>query len=121
MLIISKPTKFGADGFAVRGQCSHDAPGWQLRWFYEGEASIIWEGAFQTCRYLQDACRQAKSLSEARRLISEYLASDMRNIMQTLPTDVYSSINLTDPFIEPAEHKDAKNLTRKKKKKKRRL
>ncbi|MCC8166005.1 MAG: hypothetical protein LIQ31_07610, partial [Planctomycetes bacterium] len=60
MLTISKPTVFSADGLAARGQCNHDSPGWQLRWFdRETPPVMVWQGAFKTCRHLQMNCAGA--------------------------------------------------------------
>ncbi len=90
MLIISKPTQFGHDGLAVRGQCSHDSPGWQLRWFERGEAiPVIWQGAFKTCRHLQSECSDAESAEEASRMVDDLLNSNAFNHFSSMPTDIY--------------------------------
>ena len=90
MLIISKPTRFSPDGFASRGQCSLDSPGWQLRWFERGELlDVIWQGAFKTCRHLQTECVGAASLAEAKEKAAELLKANSLARFASMPTDTY--------------------------------
>ncbi|MDR1520254.1 MAG: hypothetical protein LBU23_08970, partial [Planctomycetota bacterium] len=88
MLTIGKPAQFGPDGMALRGQCSHESPGWQLCWFDRGTPPTpIWQGAYKTCRRLQASCRDAKTLEEARQTAQAILTAPARGANQ--PTDVY--------------------------------
>lgn len=90
MLTISKPTLFGADGLAVRGQGNHDSPGWQLRWFdRQTSAAMIWQGAFKTCRHLQTNCVGANNLDEAKKMVEELLNAESFTQFASQPTDLY--------------------------------
>ncbi|MDR0361877.1 MAG: hypothetical protein LBJ46_04215 [Planctomycetota bacterium] len=90
MLTISKPTLFAPDGFAVRGQCNPDSPGWQLRWFHRGDPpTVVWQGAFKTCRHLQFACSSAATCAEAEREVAKLLKSDSFTHFASMPTDIY--------------------------------
>lgn len=94
MLTISKPTLFSPDGLAARGQCNHDSPGWQLRWFdRETPAVMIWQGAFKTCRHLQSSCAKAGGLEEARKMVEELLNTSNFTQFASQPTDAYPSPN----------------------------
>ena len=96
MLTISKPTLFAPDGFALRGQCNQDSPGWQLRWFAEGQPlAVVWQGSFKTCRHLQFACVDAATLAEVEEKVAQLLKSDSFTHFSSLPTDIY-----------PAAHED---------------
>lgn len=90
MLIISKPTQFSADGFAIRGQCSHDSPGWQLRWFERGKPlTVVWQGAFKTCRHLQTECADAASAEAASVMVADLLKANSFTHFTSMPTDIY--------------------------------
>ncbi|MDR1611229.1 MAG: hypothetical protein LBT97_00430 [Planctomycetota bacterium] len=90
MLTIGKPTLFALDGFAVRGQCNPDSPGWRLRWFGGGDPlTVVWQGAFKTCRHLQLACAAAASCAEAEREVARLLKADSFNHFASMPTDTY--------------------------------
>ncbi len=97
MLTISKPTAFSADGLAARGQCNHDSPGWQLRWFAKGEETVtVWQGAFKTCRHLQMNSTAAATLEEARKLVEELLSTNSPAQFASRPTDAYPSAPRVD-------------------------
>ncbi len=97
MLTISKPTIFSPDGLAARGQCNHDSPGWQLRWFAKGEgATAIWMGAFKTCRHLQMNCASAANLDDARKMVEDLLSSNSPGQFNSRPTDAYPSAPRVD-------------------------
>ena len=92
MLTISKPTLFTPDGLAARGQCNHDSPGWQLRWFDARTPPVlIWQGAFKTCRHLQNTCAAASSLEEVRKVADELLNAGSFTHFASQPTDAYPS------------------------------
>lgn len=101
MLIISKPTQFGPDGFAVRGQCQPDSPGWQLRWFERGKPlTVVWRGAFKTCRHLQNECGDAETAEEAGVMVEELLQSNAFTHYSSMPTDIYPAAR-GDGFPSP--------------------
>lgn len=118
MLIISKPTQFGPDGFAARGQCNPDSPGWQLRWFQRGDPlTVIWQGAFKTCRHLQTECAAAASAEEAVKMVEELLSSNAFTHFSSMPTDIYPAARGDDvPADTPATRLIAGGGGRKKKK-----
>ncbi len=90
MLTISKPTLFGPDGLAARGQCNPDSPGWQLRWF--GGVSppvVVWQGAYKTCRHLQASCAGVETLDAAQRMVEELLNANSFAKVASQPTDAY--------------------------------
>lgn len=90
MLTISKPTLFGPDGLAARGQCNPDSPGWQLRWFDgESPAVPVWQGAYKTCRHLQANCQGAATLDEVKRMVEELLNANAFAKIASQPTDAY--------------------------------
>ena len=92
MLTISKPTLFSPDGLAARGQCNHDSPGWQLRWFDRKTPPVlIWQGAFKTCRHLQMNCVSATSLDQVRKMVEELLNANSFVHFASQPTDAYPS------------------------------
>lgn len=120
MLIISKPTLFAPDGFAVRGQCSHDSPGWQLRWFERGEPlSVIWQGAFKTCRHLQNECDDAETFGEAVAMVEELLKSNSFTHFASMPTDIYPAARGDEPAPE-LQSEPAKSANPKKRRKRKR-
>ncbi|MDR1535686.1 MAG: hypothetical protein LBU64_11440 [Planctomycetota bacterium] len=112
MLTVSKPTQFNPDGMAVRGQCNHDSPGWQLIWFtVREEPTPIWEGSYKTCRRLQTGCREAGNMEEARRMLRHILDSPSQAI-NNQPTDAYPAptdlIRELDPSEFPLRQKKKK-------------
>ncbi len=118
MLTISKPTVFSADGLAARGQCNHDSPGWQLRWFdRETPPVMVWQGAFKTCRHLQMNCAGATTLDEAKKHIDELLATNSLAQFTSQPTDAYPTTQKVDKsgVQGPGQSHQAKKKRRKKK------
>lgn len=114
MLTISKPTLFSADGLAARGQCNHDSPGWQLRWFdRETPPVMIWQGAFKTCRHLQTSCASAASLEEVKKMVEELLNASTFTNFTSQPTDAYPS-----PARSEKSGRDGDGPKKKRKKKK---
>ena len=112
MLTISKPTIFGPDGLAARGQCNQDSPGWQLRWFDRQQPpTLVWQGAFKTCRHLQSSCAAATSFDEAKKMVDDLLSTDAFTHFTTKATDLYPAAK-----EEPTQSAGA---ARKKKKKRR--
>lgn len=104
MLTISKPTVFSADGLAARGQCNHDSPGWQLRWFDSQTPPVmVWQGAFKTCRHLQMSCINATSLEEVRTLVGELLNANAFGHIASQPTDAYPSPTRTQDLTRDGE------------------
>ncbi len=123
MLIISKPTQFGPDGFAVRGQCQADSPGWQLRWFERGEPlTVVWRGAFKTCRHLQNECGDAETAEEAAAMVEELLQSNAFTHYSNMPTDIYPAARGDDlpPGMTLERSPGLASQPRKKRKRKRR-
>lgn len=97
MLTISKPTLFSPDGLAARGQCNHDSPGWQLRWFdRQTPPVLIWQGAFKTCRHLQSGCSSAASLEEVQKMVVELLNANSFAQFASQPTDAYPTPDRED-------------------------
>ncbi len=121
VLIISKPTVFAPDGFAVRGQCSPDSPGWQLRWFNRGDAlTVIWQGAFKTCRHLQTECVDAQTADEAKKMVDELLKSNAFTRFNSMPTDIYPAARSGEAAIGGAyegEHKTGRANKKRRKRK----
>ena len=98
MLIISKSTQFSPDGLAVRGQCNPDSPGWQLRWFEKGEPlTVVWQGAFKTCRQLQVECANAASAEAASAMIAKSLDSGSFVRSVSTATDIYPAARNETP------------------------
>ena len=96
MLTISKPTVFSPDGLATRGQCNHDSPGWQLRWFDRKTPPVmVWQGAYKTCRHLQSSCSSASTLEEAKKMVEELLNANITHFASQ-PTDEYPSPTRSD-------------------------
>jgi hypothetical protein len=92
MLTISKPTLFSSDNLATRGQCNHDSPGWQLRWFDRSTPPVlVWQGAFKTCRHLQANCPHTGSLEEVKSMVDEMLNTNSFTRFSSQPTDAYPS------------------------------
>ena len=117
MLTISKPTLFSPDGLAARGQCNHDSPGWQLRWFDRTTpATMVWQGAFKTCRHLQMSCVKAGSLDEVRRMVEELLGSHTLSQQASHPTDAYPTPTRAESLLRDG---DSGTTSKKKRKKKR--
>lgn len=114
MLTISKPTLFSPDGLAARGQCNHDSPGWQLRWFDRATTPVlIWQGAFKTCRHLQGSCAAAESLEEVRKMVEDLLSANSFTQFASQPTDAYPATS------KPEKHeRSSEGTTRKRRKKK---
>ena len=120
MLTISKNTIFNPDGMAVRGQCSHDSPGWQLRWFDRNTLPVtIWQGAFKTCRRLQASCHSAASLEEAKAMAGGFLNTDSFSNYASRPTDAYPAAD-GEEGESGGEYEWSDALSRKKRKKKKR-
>ncbi len=113
MLTISKPTLFSPDGLAARGQCNHDSPGWQLRWFDTKTSPVmVWQGAFKTCRHLQANCATAANLDEVKKMVDELLNATSFTHFANQPTDAYPS-----PKPEHAEEQGHGGGKKKRKKK----
>lgn len=113
MLTISKPTVFSPDGLAARGQCNHDSPGWQLRWFdKDATVEMVWQGAYKTCRHLQNNCASAGSLDEVRKMVEELLNASSFGQFASQPTDAY-------PSPDKGEQRSDETSTSKKRRKKR--
>ena len=109
MLTISKPTVFSPDGLAARGQCNHDSPGWQLRWFDRDTPPVmVWQGAFKTCRHLQSSCSEAIDLEQVKARVEELLNTNSFTHFANQPTDIFPSAG---------EHRDDRQGAKKKKKK----
>lgn len=114
MLTISKPTLFSPDGLAARGQCNHDSPGWQLRWFDRATPPVlVWQGAFKTCRHLQTSCAQAGSLDEVKKQVEELLNVNSFTQFASQPTDAYPTTERGDK----EQGDDGQNRKKRKKKK----
>ena len=122
MLIISKPTRFSADGFASRGQCSLDSPGWQLRWLEPGKPlDVIWQGAFKTCRHLQAECGAVGDAEEAKNKVAELLKANSFARFTSMPTDIYPVPRDSDkPHADDEDDDRASNHSGKKKRKRKR-
>ena len=118
MLTISKATQFSPDGLAVRGQCNHDSPGWQLRWFERGEPlTVIWQGAFKTCRQLQTECANAASAEVAAAMVAKLLKSNSFMHPVSSATDVYPAARNETP--SPGQAGEPAQDSKKKRKRKR--
>ena len=114
MLTISKPTLFSPDGLAARGQCNHDSPGWQLRWFDRTTSPVlIWQGAFKTCRHLQAGCSATASLEEVKGKVEELLNANTFTHFASQPTDAYPATGRPE-----APERSEGGTSRKKRKKK---
>ena len=122
MLIISKPTRFSPDGFASRGQCSLDSPGWQLRWFEAGKPlDVVWQGAFKTCRHLQVECLGVADLEEAKNKVAELLKANSLTRFASMPTDIYPiARDSDDDSAEDDDDEQAPHNSGKKKRKRKR-
>lgn len=119
MLTISKPTLFNPDGLATRGQCNHDSPGWQLRWFDRKTPPVlVWQGAFKTCRHLQTSCSTAESLDAVKKLVEDLLNSNSFAHFASQPTDAYPSADKGDNGERDTDELEG-GPSRKKRKKKR--
>ncbi|MCL2000183.1 MAG: hypothetical protein FWG74_01995 [Planctomycetes bacterium] len=118
MLTISKSTLFNSDGLAARGQCSHDAPGWQLRWFDRNTPPVtVWQGAFKTCRRLQAGCVSAGSIEEAKSMIIQLLNAESFTNIAKQPTDAYPAAG-RDDYEPDGAPEPAGAIFRKKRKRK---
>lgn len=118
MLTVSKPTVFSPDGLAARGQCNHDSPGWQLRWFDRVTPPVmVWQGAYKTCRHLQSSCSSAITLDEVKKMVDELLNASSFGQFASQPTDAYPSPNKDERY--PRDGDESGNNKKKKKKKKR--
>lgn len=118
MLTVSKPTVFSPDGLAARGQCNHDSPGWQLRWFdTENPAIMVWQGAYKTCRHLQNNCASATSLEEVRKMIEELLNASSFGQFASQPTDAYPSPDKAEGKANRSSDDLSQNKKRRKKRK----
>lgn len=119
MLTISKPTLFNPDGLAARGQCNHDSPGWQLRWFdRQTPPVLVWQGAFKTCRHLQTSCVSATTLDEVKAQVEDLLNANAPTHFASQPTDAYPSANREDDSDRDTEESTG-GPPRKKRKKRR--
>ncbi|MCD8350030.1 MAG: hypothetical protein LUC93_05390 [Planctomycetaceae bacterium] len=118
MLTISKPTLFSPDGLAARGQCNHDSPGWQLRWFDRKTPPImVWQGAFKTCRHLQMSCAKADSLDEVRKMVEELLNANSFGQFTSQPTDAYPTPSRTEIITRDGDPVSGGGKKKRKKKK----
>lgn len=116
MLTISKPTVFNADGLAARGQCNHDSPGWQLRWFDRTTPpEMVWQGAFKTCRHLQASCSGAKDVEEVRKMVEELLNANSFTHFANQPTDAYPRPDKLDSDDDAVKATGAKKKKKRKK------
>lgn len=120
MLTISKPTLFSADGLASRGQCNHDSPGWQLRWFDPKTPPVmIWQGAYKTCRHLQMNCVSAGTIEEVKSMVEELLNANSFTHFANQPTDAYPTPGYEESEGEEGQAPAGGGQARKKRKKKR--
>ncbi|MCC8190727.1 MAG: hypothetical protein LIP77_08855 [Planctomycetes bacterium] len=116
MLTISKPTLFSPDGLAARGQCNHDSPGWQLRWFdRQTPPTLVWQGAFKTCRHLQSKCATAESLPAVQTMVEELLNATSFTHFGSQPTDAYPNPNRPEKKDRISGDHGAQRKKRKKK------
>jgi hypothetical protein len=115
MLTISKPTLFGPDGLAARGQCSKDSPGWQLRWFdAKTPAEPVWQGAYKTCRHLQASCAAASGIEQVRQMVEELLNATSFAHTTSQPTDVYPTPTRAEKAVREQDVTGAKKKRKKK-------
>lgn len=116
MLTISKPTLFSPDGLAARGQCNKDSPGWQLRWFdRQTPPSLIWQGAYKTCRHLQTSCAAASSLEQVKQMVEELLNANSFVHFASQPTDAYPTPTHAEKSPRDQDGTGAKKKRKKKK------
>ena len=115
MLTISKPTLFSPDGLAARGQCNTDSPGWQLRWFdRQTPPTLIWQGAYKTCRHLQMSCVAASSLEQVKQMVEELLNANSFVHFASQPTDAYPTPTRSEKPIRDVDGAGAKKKRKKK-------
>ena len=115
MLTISKPTLFSPDGLAARGQCNMDSPGWQLRWFdRQTPPTLIWQGAYKTCRHLQMSCVAASGLEQVKQMVEELLNANSFVHFASQPTDAYPTPTRAEKSIRDADGTGAKKKRKKK-------
>ena len=120
MLVISKPTVFGSDGMAVRGQCNHDTADWRLDWVDPGVTSaLIWQGDYKTCRRLQAGCRKSATLAEVRTM-ADALLSPPPSSAKTGDADKDSGTDLYETDHPPERERPPTEGHAKRKKKKKR-
>jgi hypothetical protein len=115
MLTISKPTLFGPDGLAARGQCNPDSPGWQLRWFTGDSPAVpVWQGAYKTCRHLHMSCAGVETLDEVNRMVEELLNANSFAKFASQPTDAYPTPARTEKGAGEAHPGGGKKRKKKK-------